>query len=111
MDCPKTYFANEEQALFYIKKLKATSKRIKVPVRAYLCNKCFNWHLTSQTEHQVSVLEERNKEVRIKNKRIGDLEIENKRLKKEVKSLNSDLTEVRKQRDDYLRQIITEMNR
>lgn len=30
---PKTYFANEKQALYYIKKLKATSTRKKITKR------------------------------------------------------------------------------
>jgi hypothetical protein len=46
--CPKTYFATEKDAVFYIDKLKATSHRSKVPKRAYLCLDCHNWHLTSQ---------------------------------------------------------------
>lgn len=49
-DCWKVKFLNEEQADSYIKKLNATSKRYKKLVRAYLCEKCLNWHLTSRSE-------------------------------------------------------------
>jgi len=45
--CKKTYFIDEKNALFYIDKLKRTSCREKIPVSAYLCTKCMNWHLTS----------------------------------------------------------------
>jgi len=45
--CKKVSFVNEEQALFYINKLNRTSKRNIIPQRAYLCEKCLTWHLTS----------------------------------------------------------------
>ena len=45
--CRKTQFATEHDALFYIAKLKKTSKRKVLPKRAYLCPICFSWHLTS----------------------------------------------------------------
>jgi len=45
--CRKTQFATEEDARFYIKKLRRTSKRDVIPKRAYLCPKCLHWHLTS----------------------------------------------------------------
>ena len=48
--CKKVSFIDEANALKYIKKLKETSKRNKVPQRAYLCEVCLNWHLTSSTE-------------------------------------------------------------
>jgi len=46
LHCKKTSFTTEDYAEFYIKKLKTTSKRNVLPVRAYLCEKCFQWHLT-----------------------------------------------------------------
>jgi len=45
--CKKTYFANEAAAIYYIEKLHKTSYRDKLPVRAYLCDTCLNWHITS----------------------------------------------------------------
>lgn len=49
--CKKTSFANEGIALSYINKLQSTSKRERVPQRAYLCEKCMNWHLTSTIDY------------------------------------------------------------
>lgn len=46
MECTKVKFSDEAQALFYIDKLKKTSKRIKIPKRAYLCQYCLSYHLT-----------------------------------------------------------------
>lgn len=46
--CKKTSFANEAAAIFYIDKLKRTSIRERVPIRAYLCCQCNSWHLTSK---------------------------------------------------------------
>ena len=47
MECSKVYFVDEKFALQYIDKLKKTSCRERKPVRAYLCEKCLCWHLTS----------------------------------------------------------------
>ena len=61
VDCSKTKFANEKAALFYIEKLQATSIRSKIPNRAYLCEHCLTWHLTStpQEESMVSKYKKR----------------------------------------------------
>lgn len=45
--CKKVSFIDEKFADEYITKLHKTSKRKLVPVRAYLCEKCLTWHLTS----------------------------------------------------------------
>lgn len=45
--CKKVNFINEAFALTYIEKLHKTSVRRLIPVRAYLCEKCLAWHLTS----------------------------------------------------------------
>lgn len=47
MECRKVFFADEKFALQYIAKLNKTSYRERKPVRAYLCQHCLNWHLTS----------------------------------------------------------------
>jgi uncharacterized protein YlaI len=85
--CPKTYFINEKYANEFINKLKATSQRIKKPVRAYLCDKCLNWHLTSKTEHQFDVLQQYKKELKQKNLQITDLLKQNKELRKKYNLL------------------------
>ena len=46
-ECKKTKFADQAAAMFYIAKLKATSCRDKIPQRAYLCEICLSWHITS----------------------------------------------------------------
>lgn len=50
IQCKKTFFSDEKQANYYLEKLKKTSARSKIPTRAYLCEKCFNWHLTAREE-------------------------------------------------------------
>ena len=50
MDCNKSKFADEKAAIFYIKKLKDTSTRNDVPVRAYLCPDCNSWHITKKVD-------------------------------------------------------------
>ncbi len=50
--CKKVSFINETTANFYINKLQNTSTREKVPQRAYLCEICLNWHLTSKPDYE-----------------------------------------------------------
>lgn len=88
--CPKTYFINEKFANDYIAKLKNTSTRIKRPVRAYLCDKCLNWHLTSQTQHQFDVLQQYKKALKNKNLEVAKLQKENKELRKKYNLLKID---------------------
>lgn len=69
--CKKISFLNEAQAIFYIDKLKNTSTRTKVPTRAYLCQDCLNWHLTSKgsyAEENPLILELQNKNDELKKK-------------------------------------------
>jgi predicted RNase H-like nuclease (RuvC/YqgF family) len=51
VECIKASFKDEETAMKYIKKLQATSKRDRIPQRAYLCEKCSTWHLTSKPDY------------------------------------------------------------
>lgn len=46
-NCKKVKFIDEEFANQYIQKLQKTSNRKLKPVRAYLCEKCLTWHITS----------------------------------------------------------------
>lgn len=46
----KVKFATEKDALFSLKKITKTSDRKVIPIRAYECNHCGNWHLTSKTD-------------------------------------------------------------
>jgi uncharacterized protein YlaI len=76
--CTKVYFADEKNANAYIEKLNKTSDRKLKPIRAYLCEKCFNWHLTSiesyenmqlvYKERQIKNLKDKiNKQEEVKN--------------------------------------------
>jgi len=79
--CKKTSFANEGIALSYINKLQATSKRERVPQRAYLCEKCMNWHLTSTIDYT------RDKVIVGLNEKISKLTKENDSLQAKIDEL------------------------
>ncbi len=53
--CKKTKFVDEISAKFFIAKIKRTSNRDKIPNRAYLCNICNSWHLTSRINFQEEI--------------------------------------------------------
>lgn len=76
MACTKVSFATEEFANEHIARLKEKSNRKVVPTRAYKCNKCSSYHLTSQPnwKERVSTLEA--KVSGLQNK-VVDLEKEN----------------------------------
>lgn len=57
MTCKKVSFTDEKFANDYLKKLHKTSSREIKPVRAYLCEHCLCWHLTSiRSEEQNEVI-------------------------------------------------------
>ena len=89
--CKKTSFANETLANEFIKKLQKTSHRDKIIKRAYLCELCYNWHLTSlesaeslQISHLKNLLE--NKESQINN-----LKKENEKQNNKINLLTTEL--------------------
>jgi hypothetical protein len=51
--CKKVKFLDETQAMFYVAKLKKTSMREVIPQRAYLCEHCLCWHLTSTPNNPI----------------------------------------------------------
>lgn len=86
--CKKVSFVDEKQALLYIEKLQATSTRKKKPIRAYLCEKCFTWHLTSIQDDNNKEIETLRSKLGVKEKEIEDLKLQidylvdkNKKLK------------------------------
>jgi hypothetical protein len=95
MTCPKTYFLDEKQAEYYIDKLQRTSAREIKPIRAYLCTRCFNWHLTSEenkgNNHIQYVGQNKfiNYEYELKkcNQTIQQLRGINKKLKNEIQGI------------------------
>lgn len=111
MPCKKTYFSNEKIALEYAARLQATSKRKVVPHRAYLCEKCLTWHLTSLSEskektlsYQIESLEKaianKNKEIAKKDRRIEDLSDAVVRLNKQLRIYEKNSFEELKKRNN-----------
>ena len=83
--CKKVYFATQQFADDYIKKLQKTSNRKIVPVGSYLCPICKCWHLTSGTAVDLQKeFDKINTELRNENKR---LKTENKNLKYKLMKL------------------------
>lgn len=85
MICKKVSFADEKYAQMYIDKLQKTSNRKLKPVRSYLCEKCFNWHLTSIESRENLQLAHKEKQIfNLKNK-VVNLQKEVERLKSKIK--------------------------
>jgi len=91
MECKKVKFVNEASAEMYIKKLKGTSVRAKKPVRAYLCEKCLSWHLTSIEAKENMQLVYANREINNLKAKVLHLQNESTGLKK--RSNNIELLE------------------
>jgi hypothetical protein len=111
--CPKTRFATKADADFYIKKIQANpNKSGKVPVRAYLCNRCQTWHLTSQVDY-VKQAEEQSKEIaalksentRLRAELIEARQEESKDLRKEVR-VDQSVKAVKQQLDKAKRELV-----
>lgn len=87
-NCTKVSFADEKLANYYIDKLQKTSVRKKVPVKAYLCEKCFNWHLTHKEDY--FILREEHEEI------VKELKSKVDTLNKQVEILTKKSTEYKK---------------
>lgn len=74
MICTKVSFADENYANQYIAKLKKTSKRSVIPVRAYLCETCLNWHLSSRQSNEIMQLVYKDREIANLKSKIAHLE-------------------------------------
>ena len=99
MSCSKVRFSDEGFAEDYIKVLNRTEKKRSVtPVRAYLCPKCLNWHVTSRKYHEEVefeklrglVLELRQK-LNVRNKEVNDLNHKIKEYKDKNRELRMEL--------------------
>jgi len=91
--CKKVSFCNEQYATAYIEKLNKTSIRERKPIRAYLCEKCFNWHLTSKIDFNSNTIVLENKIIELETK-IKNLKMENINLlrqKQKYKTLSDQL--------------------
>ena len=88
MECKKTQYASEEFALDHIKRIIKKSTRDKVPTRAYLCNICNLWHLTSSKDWK--------EEVRLKDLKISFLDGDVRVLRDEIKILKAEIEKIKK---------------
>lgn len=79
--CKKTSFVNELFANCYIDKLQKTSSRKLKPVRAYLCENCLNWHLTSIVGFEEERYNNLERQIINLKSKIEHLENENRNLK------------------------------
>jgi len=86
MECKKVKFVNEQSALMYIKKVKETSVRDKKPVRAYLCEKCLAWHLTSIESKENMQLVYAQREIANLKSKLAHRDAEIERLKRLINS-------------------------
>ena len=85
--CDKVRYTSERFALMDIDRIKKISTRDKIPVRAYFCNLCSFWHLTSA----------KSKNDEIRDKKVLALEKEIVALKDEVRALKIALNEQKNQ--------------
>ena len=102
--CKKVYFATQQFADDYIKKLQRTSSRDVMPVESYLCSICSCWHLTSwtspdikkefdQINAELEATEEMiNRHIKIINDLVDKIKYENQGLKIENFNLKNELT-------------------
>lgn len=95
MDCTKVKYANEVFAKQDIERIRKTSTRKTIPIRAYLCY-CGSWHLTSKDLPTVtrlkSVLDENN-QLRAEIKLLKSQEQRQININKAITNLNKRLTE------------------
>lgn len=88
--CKKVYFGTEKAANEHIAKLQQTSKRDKVPVRAYLCYRCNCWHLTSWEAPDIDLF------IKHINEEVDELNAWNEReYERDTKLLSTALNELR----------------
>jgi len=85
MTCKKVKFADEKAALFYIKKIKDTSTKVKRPTAAYLCPHCLAWHLTSRTQKDDMQIEKYRETIKHQKEHIKNLEARIIELKGKLK--------------------------
>lgn len=88
MECSKTSFATEKDASFFIDKLSRTSTRDTKPIRAYFCNKCTCWHLTSRHSFESKAITEYKIRISELEKEISQLKSENNQ--KQIQFINRD---------------------
>jgi len=103
--CKKVSFINEDFALQYIKKLKETSTRTKVPSRAYLCETCLNWHLTSKGEYPVEEKERQTKAKTRFDNQIRDRDFKIASLERKLAKAYDQITDLTRSNDELRKNI------
>jgi hypothetical protein len=102
--CKKSSFKDQESANKYILKLQATSKRDRIPQRAYLCEKCNTWHLTSKPDY--NKVETISKIENIEDKDgISNYELIVKELKLDLQWYNAEVESMNKQLNKMYKEI------
>lgn len=101
--CRKVSFADEKSANDYLQRLSKTSIREVVPQRAYLCEKCNAWHLTSKKYFFDAKIEELKTEYQ---KVIDSLESQLKIAKDKIEgqkiNINHQANKITKQREKLI---------
>jgi len=101
--CKKVVFANEDFALKYIKRLKESSTRQKIPQRAYLCEVCFNWHLTSSLEwnEEDDLVKKLKRDIAKLERKLLERDNRIKRLEREKEKHHAQVYELNQKLDTY----------
>jgi hypothetical protein len=84
--CVKTPYMSEQYANIEIKRIKAKSSRDTVPKRAYKCDDCGYWHLTSKNDYKKP--EKKPKELMVIEKQAARIEAQ-QAIIKELKTVIS----------------------
>lgn len=71
--CKKVSFINEKYANEFIDKLKETSVRSIKPCRAYLCDICLTWHLTSTESKETYTMILKDRQIANLKKKVENL--------------------------------------
>ncbi len=125
MECgKKVTFGSEKDAEFYIHKLGKSSVRDTVPTRAYKCNKCGGYHLTSKPnwndklsklEEEVTHLKSRNAFLERENDLLKKGSMEkvmniNEQLQNSVNKSKAKIKALEKDKDDLMKTLIRIQN-
>lgn len=71
--CMKVQYTSEKFALEDIERIRKKSNRSRIPMRAYYCDKCNFWHVTSKSDtntERIAELNKLNDELKLKNEEL-----------------------------------------
>jgi len=106
--CKKVSFINEDFAIQYLKKLKETSVRTKVPSRAYLCETCLNWHLTSKGDYNEDVKPTKTPKAKLDNQ-LRDRDGRIKNLEKSLAKAYDRILELNRSNDNLRKMLLPKL--